>query len=51
VNDDDGDDNKRPTNDADKDAAAAKRARRLKRAKLMRGHYRLQLMESNTKNP
>lgn len=51
VNDDDGDDNKRPTNEADKDAAAAKRARRLKRAKLMRGHYRLQLMESNTKNP
>lgn len=52
VNDDS---DKRPRNDDDDDdaAAAAKRARRLKRAKLMRGHYRLQLMGSdmNMTNP
>jgi hypothetical protein len=48
---DDGDYNKRASDDDDNDDAAAKRARRLKRAKLMRGHYRLQLMDSYTKNP
>jgi hypothetical protein len=47
VNDDN---DKRPSDDNNDNDAAAKRARRLKRAKLMRGHYRLQLMESDTKN-
>lgn len=51
---DDSDKRLRNEDDDDDDAAAAaKRARRLKRAKLMRGHYRLQLMGSdmNMMNP
>lgn len=36
---------KRPNNAVVGDDDEAKKARRLKRAKLMRGHYRLQLME------
>ena len=50
VNDDN---DKHPRHDDDDAVAAAtaKRARRLKRAKLMSGHYRLQLMGSDMKNP
>jgi hypothetical protein len=40
---------KRPSDFADKHDDAATKARRLKRAKLMRGHYRLQLMEGESK--
>jgi len=41
---------KRPSHVGDDDEAAAKKAKRLKRAKLMRGHYRLQLMEGSKRD-
>lgn len=45
-------DRKRPVDDPtiENDGAAAKKTRRLKRAKQMRGHYRLQLMEGESKS-